>query len=70
MYNAKQLAAWCLHFISSNFIAFQQRSEFQTLEGENLDYVNEHRWPPVSYLEAVKKYQAKYGKKEDKCKVQ
>ncbi|XP_038077469.1 rho-related protein racA-like isoform X3 [Patiria miniata] len=70
MYNTTQLAAWCLHFISSNFLAFQQRAEFKTLEGENLKYVSENRWPPVSYLEAMEKYNAKYGQKEDKCKVQ
>ncbi len=71
LYNSKQLAAWCLHFVASNFIAFQQRSEFKTLEGDNLKYVDEQRWPPVSYLEALEAHKVKYGKKEDKtCKVQ
>ena len=71
MYNSKQLAAWCLHFVASNFIAFQKKSEFKALEGENLEYVNEQRWPPVSYLQALEEHKVKYGKKEDKsCKVQ
>ncbi|XP_038077466.1 rho-related protein racA-like isoform X1 [Patiria miniata] len=70
MYNTTQLAAWCLHFISSNFMAFKQRAEFKMLDGENLKYISENRWPPVSYLEAMEKYNAKYGQKDDKCKVQ
>ncbi|XP_033625044.1 rho-related protein racA-like [Asterias rubens] len=71
LYNSKQLAAWCLHFVASNFIAFQKKSEFKALEGENLEYVNEQRWPPVSYLQALEEHKVKYGKKEDKsCKVQ
>ncbi|XP_038076722.1 rho-related protein racA-like isoform X2 [Patiria miniata] len=65
MHNATQLAAWCLHFISSNFMAFKQRAEFKTLEGENLKYISENRWPPVSYLEELEKYNAKYGQKEE-----
>ncbi|XP_022081979.1 rho-related protein racA-like [Acanthaster planci] len=70
LHNANQLATWCLHFISSNFMAFQKRAEFKMLEGENLKYITEHRWPPVSYLEALEKYNAKYGKKDERCKVQ
>ncbi|XP_038076186.1 rho-related protein racA-like isoform X2 [Patiria miniata] len=64
--NATQLATWCLHFISSNFMAFKQWAEFKMLEGENLKYISENRWPPVSYLEAMEKYNANYGQKEEK----
>ncbi|XP_038076724.1 rho-related protein racA-like [Patiria miniata] len=66
MYNATQLATWCLHFISSNFMAFKQRAEFKTLEGENLKYISENRWPPVNYLEELEKYNANCGQKEEK----
>ncbi|XP_071477627.1 rho-related protein racA-like [Diadema antillarum] len=63
-HNAKQLADWCLHFISSNYLAFEKRSEFGQLEGENLEYVNEKRWPPVSYLEEIALWEEKYGNKK------
>ncbi|XP_022081981.1 rho-related protein racA-like [Acanthaster planci] len=66
MCNASQLAQWCLDLISRNFVAFQQRAEFKKLEGENLKYVTENRWPPASYLKKVEKYKAQWGKKGDK----
>ncbi|XP_022081983.1 rho-related protein racA-like [Acanthaster planci] len=66
MCNASQLAEWCLGLISRNFVAFQQRAEFKKLEGENLKYVTENRWPPASYLKKVEKYKAQWGKKGDK----
>ncbi|XP_060562983.1 rho-related protein racA-like [Ruditapes philippinarum] len=69
-YNAKQLADWCLFFISSNYIAFEQRKEFSQLKGENKKQVVENRWPPVSYLQEVEEYNKKYGDKSaDKCVV-
>ncbi|XP_072039964.1 rho-related protein racA-like isoform X2 [Amphiura filiformis] len=36
-HNATQLANWCLHFISSNYLAFTERSEFTQLNGDNLN---------------------------------
>ena len=63
MCNASQLAKWCLDLISRNFVAFQQRAEFKTLEEENLKYVTENRWPPVSYLDELEKYKAQWGEK-------
>ncbi|XP_022081978.1 rho-related protein racA-like isoform X2 [Acanthaster planci] len=66
MCNASQLAQWCLDLISRNFVAFQQRAEFKKLEGENLKYVTENRWPPVSYLEELEKYKAQCGEKGDR----
>ncbi|XP_022095615.1 rho-related protein racA-like isoform X2 [Acanthaster planci] len=66
IYNASQLAQWCLDLISRNFVAFQQRAEFKKLKGENLKYVTENRWPPVSYLEELEKYKAEWGKKGDR----
>ncbi|XP_045160594.2 rho-related protein racA-like isoform X2 [Mercenaria mercenaria] len=69
-YNAKQLADWCLFFVSSNYIAFEQRKEFSQLKGENKKHVEENRWPPVSYLKEVEEYNKKYGDKTaDKCVV-
>ncbi|XP_022095620.1 rho-related protein racA-like isoform X2 [Acanthaster planci] len=63
IYNASQLAQWCLDLISRNFVAFRKRAEFKKLEGENLKYVTENRWPPVSYLDELEKYKAQCGEK-------
>ena len=46
MYNADQLAKFCLHFISINYSAFKKRREFKTLTGDDLAYVKKNRWPP------------------------
>jgi hypothetical protein len=49
LHGASQLSAWCLHFISSNYVIFKDKEDFSKLTGENLDYVNQHQWPPLSY---------------------
>jgi len=69
---AKQLAAFCLHFISSNYIPMQKRKEFADLKGANKAYVEEHQWPPKPYLEELAKYEASQGggggdAQKDKC---
>ncbi len=33
---------------------------FAQLEGDNLSYVQEHRWPPLSYETAMDEYKRKY----------
>ena len=57
MHNACQLSDWCLHFISTNFTAFTRQSKFNLLQDDNLLYVEEHQWPPVSYLKEVEEYE-------------
>lgn len=69
MYNADQLSGWCLHFIASNYTIFEKRSEFHQLKGDNKKHIEENRWPPLSYLEAVSKYEAEMKKKGVKCSV-
>ncbi|VDI62241.1 Hypothetical predicted protein [Mytilus galloprovincialis] len=68
-YNANQLAGWCLHFISSNYIAFEKRQDFSKLKGENKDHVEEHRWPPLSYLKEVEVYESDMKKRGEKCRI-
>ncbi|XP_064634886.1 rho-related protein racA-like [Lineus longissimus] len=65
-YNAEQLANWCLHFISTNYIAFATRPEFSALGEEYREYVEEHRWPPLEYLEEVEEYEKKLKKASEK----
>jgi Rho family protein len=43
LHNANQLSGWCLHFISSNYLVFEQKEEFAKLNPDNRDYVEEHR---------------------------
>lgn len=69
IYNAEQLSNWCLHFISSNYIAFEKRKEFSLLTGSNKEHVEEHRWPPLSYLEEVKQYEKEMEKMGEKCSI-
>uniref|UniRef100_A0A8W8N4J3 BTB domain-containing protein n=1 Tax=Magallana gigas TaxID=29159 RepID=A0A8W8N4J3_MAGGI len=67
--NAEQLSKWCLHFISTNYIAFKKRKEFSLLTGRNKKHVEEHRWPPLSYLQDVKRYEKEIKKKGEKCSI-
>lgn len=58
-HNASQLSNWCLHFIASNYSVFESSPFFSLLEGENKEYVEEHRWPPLSYFKELEEYQNK-----------
>ena len=61
LHNGDQLSAFLLHFVASNFLAFEKIEEFKKLTGENLSYVKEHRWPPLSYTDAMEEWKEKYG---------
>lgn len=67
-HNAKQLSGWCLHFIATNFSVFENCEEFHLVQGENRDYVNEHRWPPLSYIKAQEEYEMKVKSDRDQSK--
>jgi len=68
LHSAKQLEAFCLHFISSNYQPMMKRAEWEKLEGENLKYIEENQWPPKSYLEDLEKYE-KATQGDSKCLV-
>ena len=61
VHNGDQLSGFLLHFVASNFLAFEKTEEFQKLTGENLSYVKEHQWPPLSYINAMEEWKEKYG---------
>eukprot|EP00054_Salpingoeca_dolichothecata_P025527 m.179382 g.179382 ORF g.179382 m.179382 type:complete len:665 (-) comp25388_c0_seq1:140-2134(-) len=67
-HQADQLLAFCRHFIASNFIAFENRPDFQLLEGENKEYVHRKRWPPKSYLDEMAEYEKKVEEQEQKAR--
>ena len=60
LHNATQLSTWCLHFVSSNYVAFDGKEEFNLLTGDNLEHVQAHRWPPLSYERSMEEYRVKY----------
>ena len=64
LHNASQLSAWCLHFVSSNYVVFKDKEEFSQLVGDNMAYINQHRWPPLSYEQAMEEYKKKYLEEE------
>ncbi|NXD31678.1 RHBT1 protein, partial [Spelaeornis formosus] len=51
-HNAQQLAAWCLHYICTNYNRVCRRfpREMKFMSPENQAHFERHRWPPVWYL--------------------
>ncbi|NXK14471.1 RHBT2 protein, partial [Herpetotheres cachinnans] len=51
-HNARQLAAWCLHYICTNYNSVCRRfpREMKFMSAENQAHFERHRWPPVWYL--------------------
>ena len=41
----------------------KKREEFKLLDGENLKYIEEHQWPPLSYLKELEEYEKLISKK-------
>lgn len=66
LHNAQQLSAWCLHFISSNYLVYESKEEFSLITGDNLAHVCEHQWPPISYFKAMEEYKKEYGGEEER----
>ncbi|XP_038599955.1 rho-related BTB domain-containing protein 1 [Tachyglossus aculeatus] len=68
-HNAHQLAAWCLHYICTNYnsVCSKFRKEIKSKSSDNQEYFERHRWPPVWYLKEEDHYQRvkKEREKED-----
>ncbi|KAM7170522.1 rho-related BTB domain-containing protein 1 isoform 1-T3 [Macrochelys suwanniensis] len=58
-HNANQLAAWCLHYICTNYnsVCSKFRKEIKAKSPDNQEYFERHRWPPVWYLKEEDHYQ-------------
>eukprot|EP01113_Clastostelium_recurvatum_P017139 TRINITY_DN2004_c0_g1_i1.p1 TRINITY_DN2004_c0_g1~~TRINITY_DN2004_c0_g1_i1.p1 ORF type:complete len:614 (+),score=151.93 TRINITY_DN2004_c0_g1_i1:176-1843(+) len=69
LYNAPQLEAFMKHFLSTNFQPIKDRNEYAELSAENKAYLEEHQWPPLSYLKAVAEYEKAIGKSSGDCCV-
>ncbi|XP_031551057.1 rho-related protein racA-like [Actinia tenebrosa] len=70
-HNAHQLSNWCLHFIATNYLIFESNPSFTLVQGTNIEYVEKHRWPPLSYLNEVQEFEKKVGhtSKKGKCSI-
>jgi len=66
---ARQLAAFCLHFISTNYGPMSQRPEFRTLSHADRAHAEANRWPPQSYLDALVEYEQAIGKTKSDCSI-
>ncbi|XP_072727377.1 rho-related BTB domain-containing protein 1 isoform X2 [Ciconia boyciana] len=68
-HNANQLAAWCLHYVCTNYnsVCSKFRKEIKAKSSDNQEYFERHRWPPVWYLKEEDHYQRvkKEREKED-----
>jgi GTPase SAR1 family protein len=60
-HNALKLAEFCKHFICTNFQPMKKRPEFESLGEENLKYVTENQWPPLSYWNELAEYEKAIG---------
>ncbi|XP_013922297.1 PREDICTED: rho-related BTB domain-containing protein 1 [Thamnophis sirtalis] len=58
-HNAKQLAAWCLHYICTNYnsVCSKFRKEIKMKSPDNQEYFEKHRWPPIWYLKEEDHFQ-------------
>jgi len=68
-FNAPQLEKFMKHFLATNFQPIQARPEFHELSEDNRKYLEEHQWPPVSYLKAIAEYEKAVGKSGGDCCV-
>ncbi|XP_067324567.1 rho-related BTB domain-containing protein 2-like [Anolis sagrei] len=57
-HNARQLAAWCLHYLCTNYNSVCRRfpREMKYMSPENQAYFERHRWPPIWYLKEEDRY--------------
>uniref|UniRef100_A0A7S4IGK0 RING-type domain-containing protein n=1 Tax=Vannella robusta TaxID=1487602 RepID=A0A7S4IGK0_9EUKA len=59
--NASQLKEFCLHFISTNYGPMKKRAEWKNMSKSDRKYVEQNKWPPQSYLDAVAEYERAVG---------
>uniref|UniRef100_A0A673KZZ6 Rho-related BTB domain-containing protein 1 n=1 Tax=Sinocyclocheilus rhinocerous TaxID=307959 RepID=A0A673KZZ6_9TELE len=57
-HNAKQLSAWCLHHICTNYNSVCRKfpKDMKTMSPENQKHFEKHRWPPVWFLKEEDRY--------------
>jgi small GTP-binding protein len=60
------ISAFLRHFIATNYGPMKNRAEWEDLESspDTLQYIEQHKWPPQSYLDELAAYEAKVAKKQ------
>jgi small GTP-binding protein len=56
-HNAPQLKTWFLDWCSANYQPLTKRNDFIELEGADKDYIIQHQYPPLAYLEQIAQYE-------------
>uniref|UniRef100_A0A8C3ANR5 Rho-related BTB domain-containing protein 1 n=1 Tax=Cyclopterus lumpus TaxID=8103 RepID=A0A8C3ANR5_CYCLU len=57
-HNAKQLSAWCLHHICTNYNSICRKfpKDMKVMSAENQKHFEKQRWPPVWFLKEEDRY--------------
>lgn len=57
-HNAKQLFAWCLHHVCTNYnnVCRKFPKDMKAMSAENQKHFEKHRWPPVWFLKEEDRY--------------
>lgn len=65
-HNAKQLSAWCLHHICTNYNSICRKfpKEMKVMSGENQKHFEKQRWPPVWFLKEEDRYLRSHKERE------
>ncbi len=65
LHQGNLLAAFLKHFIATNYGPMSRRPEFEALDSspDTKAYIEEHKWPPQSYLDELAAYEAKMSSK-------
>jgi small GTP-binding protein len=63
-----QLGEFLKHFIATNYGPMKRREEWAQLEAipEALKFIEEHKWPPQSYLDQLAEYERKVAAQQSK----
>uniref|UniRef100_UPI00358FB44B rho-related BTB domain-containing protein 2-like n=1 Tax=Myxine glutinosa TaxID=7769 RepID=UPI00358FB44B len=66
-HNAEQLAAWCMHYICTNYNNICRRfpKRMRTMSPDNLYHFEQYRWPPVWYLKEEDHFQRAHKQEEN-----
>ncbi|XP_046365118.1 rho-related BTB domain-containing protein 1-like [Haliotis rufescens] len=58
LHNASQLAKWCLNFLvcHHNELHHKYHKMLRSLQKDNQEHIEKHRWPPIWYLKELEHY--------------
>ncbi|XP_075037259.1 rho-related BTB domain-containing protein 3 [Mixophyes fleayi] len=68
-HNSECLHTWLLYFIAAHYLVFSQKPEFQDLSAEELEFVENHKWPSNVYLNQLVEYRRYIHSPKYRCSV-